>query len=301
VAQALERRQWRKEKISLIADLKQEIMERREVEMRLKKSEEFLESVFNAIQDGVSILDSDFNIVRVNYWMEKRYSSGKSLIGKKCYKVFQKRDSPCPWCETLKTGEPHNEVVPFPTAKNPTEWLELHTYPLKDEDDKTRYIIEHIKDITPRKLAEEALKIKSLNLEEANTALRVLLKKRDEDRIEIEEKLLFNLKELVAPYLEKLKGSKLDERQKTYLEIVESNIDDIVSPFIRGLSPKFLRLTPQEIQIANLVKQGKTTKSIAELLGLSPRTVEFHRNSIRNKIGLKNQKINLRTYLLSIP
>jgi len=311
VEQAIERRRWRKEKKTLIEaltqsnqELKSEITEREQTGKLLKESEQFLENIFHAIQDGVGIVDRNFNIVRINYWMEKRYSSGKSLIGKKCYKVFQKRDSPCSWCPcvtTFQDDKSHTEIVPFPAAKNPAEWLELYTYPLKDAKGEILYIIEHIKDITLRKQAEENLKVKTINLEEANTALRVLLKRRDEDRLETEEKVLFNLKELVTPYLEKLKQSKLDDRQKTFMEIIESNLDDIVSPFVRGLSPKYLRLTPQEIQIANLVKQGKTTKSIAELLTLSPRTVEFHRNSIRKKIGLKNEKINLRTYLLSIP
>ncbi len=297
VEKALERRRWRKEKKLLIEaltrsneDLKQEITYKEQTEKLLKESEQFLENIFNAIRDGVSILDRNFNIVRVNYWMEKKYSSGKSLIGKKCHKIFQKRDSPCPWCPcitTLQNGKSHTEVVPFPTAKNPAEWLELHTYPLKDANGEILYIIDHIKDISLRKQAEESLRVKSINLEEANTALRVLLKRRDEDRLETEEKVLFNLKELVTPYLEKMKQSRLDDRQKTFLEIIESNLDDIVSPFVRGLSPKYLRLTPQEIQIANLVKQGKTTKGVAELLNLSPRTVEFHRNSIRKKNRFK--------------
>jgi len=147
---------------------------------------------------------------------------------------------------------------------------------------------------------EKELESKSINLEEVNTALRVLLKKREEDKQNLEEKMLFNVKELVMPYVEKLKNSKLNEQQSSYLEIVESNLNDVVTPFIPGLSPRYLKLTPQEIQVANLVRQGKTTKEIAEFLNLSPRTVEFHRNSIRKKIGLRNEKINLRTYLLSV-
>ena len=98
----------------------------------------------------------------------------------------------------------------------------------------------------------------------------------------------------------KLKRTKLDEMQKTYLDIIESNLNDILSPFVCGVSMNFLNFTPTEIQVANLIKQGKTTKAIAEILNLSPRTIEFHRDNIRQKIGIKNRKINLQTHLLSL-
>ncbi len=146
----------------------------------------------------------------------------------------------------------------------------------------------------------ETLKNKTRNLEEMNTALKVLLKKRDEDRIELEEKIMFNIKELIEPYLEKLKNSSLNERQMNYMNILESNIADISSPFIREMTARYLKLTPTEIKVANLVKQGKTSKEIARLLNLSPRTVETHRNNVRKKIGITNKKGNLRTFLLSI-
>ncbi len=145
----------------------------------------------------------------------------------------------------------------------------------------------------------QELQMKSENLEEMNTALKVLLKKREEDKYELEEKVIYNIKEMVQPFLEKLGRTRLDDRQRTFLEILESNLDDIVSPFARKLSTRYLNLTPSEIQIANLVKQGKTTKEIAELLSLSTRTIESHRDSIRKKLGIKNQKANLRTHLMS--
>jgi PAS domain S-box-containing protein len=179
-------------------------------------------------------------------------------------------------------------------------------------DGQIRASILIIRDITERKKAEEALRKvheeleqkvreRTLNLEEANTALRVLLRKRDEDRIELQERMLTNLKELVLPYLEKMKRSRLDERQKTLLEIIESNLHDILSPLARQISTNYLNFTPTEIQVANLVRSGRTTKEIADLLGLSTKTIEFHRENIRSKVGIKNRKVNLRTHLLTFP
>lgn len=163
------------------------------------------------------------------------------------------------------------------------------------------------RDITEKKRAEQGLKereeeleIKTSSLKEVNTALKVLLKRRDEDKIELEEKVLLNVKDLVLPYLEKLKKSGLGKRERSYLDILESNLNDIISPFSRRLSPTYLNFTPSEIQVANLLKHGKTTKDIAEFLNLSCETIDFHRKNIRKKIGIKNKKANLRTYLLSI-
>jgi DNA-binding CsgD family transcriptional regulator len=97
-----------------------------------------------------------------------------------------------------------------------------------------------------------------------------------------------------------MKKSGLNERQETYRYIVESLLKEITSPFLRKLTSQDLTLTPTEIQVANLVKEGKTTKEVAELLNSSTRAVEFHRENLRAKIGLKNKKINLRSYLLSL-
>jgi DNA-binding CsgD family transcriptional regulator len=127
-----------------------------------------------------------------------------------------------------------------------------------------------------------------------------LLQKRDEDRVEIEEKVLLNVKELVLPYLEKLKRSGIDARQKNYADILETNLNGITSPFARSLSSKYLGLTPAELGVANLVKQGRETKAIAELLGLSHKTIESYRKCIRKKLGIINKKANLRTHLLSL-
>jgi PAS domain S-box-containing protein len=148
--------------------------------------------------------------------------------------------------------------------------------------------------------SEKELKLKTNNLEEVNTALKVLLKRREKDKIELEEKVLLNVKELVEPYLVRLTDSRLNEEQETYASIMKSNLKDIISPFIHSLTSRYLNLTPSEVQVANLIKQGRNTKEIANLLNLSDRTVKFHRENIRKKIGIKNSKANLRTHLISL-
>ena len=170
-----------------------------------------------------------------------------------------------------------------------------------------RAVISH-ENITPLKLAEEIifkreeeLKIKSASLEEANTALKVLLKHREEDKTELEEKVVTNVKQLITPYLEKLNQTRLDARQKAFLEILESHLNDIVSPFLHKMSTMHLQLTPQEIQVASLIKSGRTSKEIANILSISTNAVDFHRKNIRKKFGLKHRKTNLRSFLLTLP
>jgi PAS domain S-box-containing protein len=146
---------------------------------------------------------------------------------------------------------------------------------------------------------ETELKAQSKHLEEVNTALRVLLKQRSEDRMELQQNLLSNVKELVAPYLDQLAKTRLSTRQQTLVRILDSNLDNIVSPFISRLSSRFVSLTPTEIRIANLIKEGKTNKEMAEILFISKNTVLFHRHNIRKKLNLTNTSLNLRSHLLS--
>jgi len=147
---------------------------------------------------------------------------------------------------------------------------------------------------------EKELKDKSSALKEVNTALNVLLKNREEDQVHMEDIIVANVKDLVLPFLEKLSRSQLDEKQATYVDIIQANISNIVSPFLRQIPMKFFDLTPTEIQIADLVRKDKTTKEIAQILNASAKTIEAHRNRLRKKLGLTNQRIQLRDYLMTL-
>ena len=159
-------------------------------------------------------------------------------------------------------------------------------------------------DITEGKLAEEALlakenelKSKTNKLEEINTALNVLLEKREEDKIRLQEQVLSNVKKLAIPYVEKLGKSDLSETQRAILDVIESSLYEIVSPFSLRLSSDSFGLTPAEIKVAALIKQGKGTKEVAAIRNISQKTVARHRENIRKKLGIKNKKINLQSHL----
>ena len=191
------------------------------------------------------------------------------------------------------------------TKDGQTRWIDLSAASIKYGDELATLAIAY--DITDRKQAKDALfareqelEKKTRDLKEMNAALKVLLKKRDEDKVELEEKIMTNLKQLVEPYLQSLKQTNLSDRQNNILDIIETNLSELVSPFARNYGYLKYKLTPTEIQIVDLIKNGKSTKNIAAILNLSTKTIEFHRDNIRTKLQIKNKKINLRAYLLSL-
>ena len=172
---------------------------------------------------------------------------------------------------------------------------------LKESDEKLRAIL------TEKERAEEALKkreseleAKSRDLEELNTTLRVLLKQRERDRRDFEEGVLSNIEILIMPFLEKLKKCRLDPNHMAYVDMIGSGLNDVTSTFPKKMGSQYGNLTPAEIHVASLIKAGKTTKEISELLGVSPGAVNFHRNNIRKKLGLNKKKVNLASHLSSL-
>jgi len=110
-----------------------------------------------------------------------------------------------------------------------------------------------------------------------NSALTVLLKKRDTDKNMLEENIFTNYKSLISPFLLKLKNSLTKKDQQILFGIVESNLKELLQPFSQKLSDPMINLTPAEIQIASFIKHGSATKEIAETLNCSPRTIDTHR------------------------
>jgi len=165
--------------------------------------------------------------------------------------------------------------------------------------------IQYIHDITERKQLEQELikakkdlENKNIELQEMNSALKVLLKKREGDQKEFEEKMISNLKILILPYLEKLKSCS-EQQKMTLANIIQTHIDDILSPFSRSLNVNYSNLTNRDIMIADLIQQGKSTKEIAILLNLSIGSVNTQRYRIRRKLNL-TKKNNLQIYLSSL-
>jgi PAS domain S-box-containing protein len=137
-------------------------------------------------------------------------------------------------------------------------------------------------------------------LTEANAALTVLLKKRQEDKEELEQRLSENVVKIIEPLVRRLQRTDLDDDQIQLLSEIEDNLHDITSSFVTKLTSEYVGLTPMEIQVATHVKQGKSTKEIADILCLAPDTINVHRKKIRKKLGIQNKSLNLQTFLTSL-
>jgi len=185
--------------------------------------------------------------------------------------------------------------------------LDTRACPVLDEQGNVVQIAIFARDITQQEKAltslqkqKEQLGLGKIQLEEVNTALKVLLKEKDADRADMEENIMASIAQRARPCLERLKNTYLDRSQAVCVENLEMALNEVVSPFARNLSSAHFGLTPSEIQVAHMVKQGRRTKEIARLLNLSRGTIDRYRESIRKKMGLQHQKTKLRTFLSSL-
>jgi PAS domain S-box-containing protein len=290
---------------------------RKQVETALRESEERFRALAISAPEAVVASDSAGNIIFWNRGAENVFQySAQEILGKPIHQLIIPDDRPT---DMEAFGKAQNQDRNFfkgkyfsgrGLRKNGSIFATEVSIGMW-ETQQGNYFISIIRDVTQRQEMEEELQRahtelekkvadRTATLEEVNTALRVLLKRREEDKAALEDKVLTNVSRLINPCLEKLKNAGLDARQLSYLDILEANLQDIVSPFLQAISLKHLQLTPMEIEVASFIKHGHNTKKIAEALDVSRKTVEFHRDNIRRKADIKNKKVNLRTYLLSL-
>ncbi|MGD8372097.1 MAG: PAS domain S-box protein [Syntrophobacterales bacterium] len=294
-----------------IAELEELAIEHKRLQATLNESKERFRSIFEKSEEAICLIDDQGHYRMVNDAMSRLTGvSGQDLIGMH-YSTFLDRETHEMmegYWSRRKSGEPMPSVYEFKLIRQGGEVRIVENVPtVINRDGKPPLTVAMLRDITERKQTEEALRkrksellLQKSRLEEANTALKVLLERRELDKSELQENVLSNVKQLVLPYLEKLKSTQLESYQMTLVRTLESHLTEIVSPFVTKLSARFLNLTPTQIQVANLIKDGKTSKEIASLLNLSENTILSYRYRIRSKLGLKNTKTNLRSYFLSL-
>ncbi len=284
-----------------------DITARKAVEERLKESENLYRAIFETTGAATIIIEDDMTLSLLNCEFEKMTGyRRKEWEGKKKWPEYIPQKDLYRMIKThrLRRVDPESTPRNFEHDLIDAQGRIRNMYLTADLIPGTQKSVVSFMDITAWKEAERVLKhreqelrIKSHKLEELNTALRVLLKQRENDRQELEEKVLANVKEFVLPHIEEIQRCKMDEKARAYLEILRSNLEDIISPFSRRLSSKYLNLTPKEIQVANFIREGKTSKEIADIMNVSKSAVDIHRYRLRNKLGLNNQKANLRSHL----
>ena len=213
-------------------------------------------------------------------------------------------------------GYKHISIVPILRKEEVIGTLVVASQVLKNISDRARIGLEYLaaeignivgrmqtrqrldEEISIRLQTEKALMAEHQSLQEANTALKVLLKHREDDKKELEDRLIANVRHLVLPYIQKLKTSRLEPFQQMNVDFIDSNLNEIVSPFLNNL--RVFNFTPRQIEVIALIRKGKTTKEIAQFLAVGKDAVDLQRLLIRKKLGINNKKTNLQSYLQSL-
>jgi len=176
---------------------------------------------------------------------------------------------------------------------------------LKEERALLDAVAEQIGTIATRMSADlelqetnQQLTLERKALQEANTALRLVLARIEQEKQEIYRDIKTNVDKILKPILNAL-VLQLPPSQKKYIEMLQTNLDEITSPFISKLSLSYHSMTPTEIAICNMIRAGMRTKEIAEMRSVSEATINRHREKIRRKLKLTNQDVNLASFLQS--
>lgn len=174
---------------------------------------------------------------------------------------------------------------------------------LEEERALLNAVAEQIGNVAARISAEKELHeinrlltVERKALQETNTAIRTVLSRIEEEKQEIYSNISANVEKVLMPILHAL-AMELPQQQKKYIEMLKSSLEDIMSPFIRNLSHSCHSLTPAEISICNMIRNGMHTKEIAQIRGVTNVTINRHRENIRRKLKITNAKVNLATYL----
>lgn len=296
--------------------LQAEINHRQKVETQLSESEKRFRLALDAASNGVW----DHNLITNEVYFGEQwcrtlgYEEGNDIKDQQSFENLlhpEDRQSARTLFEAHLQGLTPRYEAEYRIRDTTGEWrwmLSRGQVAARDEQGRALRMIGTFTEITRMKEIEAELKrtqveleqrvqARTIELTDSNIALTVLLKKREEDRVTLNEQVIASTTHLVEPFLDRLNESRLTEEQQVLVNILRANIKELTSPFASHFSSKLVRLTPVELQIANMVKLGKRSKEIAEIMRLSPGTVNVHRKNIRKKLDISHQKTNLQTML----
>ena len=285
-----------------IMEINRDITERKKSEEMLQKVSTYNRSLIEASLDPLVTIDSDGKITDVNKATEIATGQSRAqLVGTDFSDYFTEPEKARGgYQKVFKEGFVRDYPLQIRNNDDHVMPVLYNASVYKDETGQVIGVFAAARDITERIRAEEELSQKSKALEELNNALKVLFEHHKNDEREFEERVGLNVRDRVIPYIERLKLARLDTEQLALAEIIERNTRDIASPFLHSLSSKYFQFSPKEFEVICLIREGKTTKEIGQLLGIGKRTVDSYRDNIRRKLNISNKKTNLQTCLMSI-
>ena len=286
--------------------LQKEILERRRTEAVLEESKKRYDQFFKTSRDCIFITLADGKFLDINNALIEvlGYSSREEMMQVSVKNLYENQNQRLRIASLVaKSGYVQEYPVDFLKKDGSKIHVLITAVAVYDADGSVIGFQGTLRDVTEQRRVEEELKryrkeLESMvaqrtselenrtkNLQEINTALNVLLQKRADDKKILEERFVANIGNLVLPYVEMIKKSNLDEQQQFCLDTVNDNLHKIASPLLKNI--RQFDLTPREVQIASLIKEGKTTKEIARTLGIGEGSVDTHRKSIRKKLRLE--------------
>ncbi|MFT4007836.1 MAG: LuxR C-terminal-related transcriptional regulator [Lacrimispora sp.] len=254
-------------------------------------SNELLQTVLAVIQDGICILDKEYNIIYSNPVIDCWYSDDAHIAGHKCYDVYHQRKSPCEVCPTMRSLEsktPQTDIVRYESKKGQGGWQKLFCVPILDSSNEAVIAIEYIRDITGQRNAE----LSSEFIENQNLILMSVLEQKQKEKETMEQTIAANMEQCMKPMLNYL-GKILD---KDSMNRIKQQMDISIQGVTRKKLPMAERLTPREIQITAMIKDNYLSKEIADQLMISKKAVDYHRTNIRRKLNLKPDD-NLQSFI----
>ena len=284
-----------------ILEVNRDVTKRKEMEDALRKANLYNRRLIETSLDPLVAMGPEGRITDVNAATEK--ATGylrEELIGAEFSDYFTNSGkAKTGYQMVFKEGSVHDCELEIKHRNGSVTPILYNASVCRNELGEIVGVFAAARDITERKRVEEELTNKSIALEELNIALKVLIDRVRNETEELEVKVSTNIRVGILPYLEQLRRTRLDVGQSALIEIIERNLNDIASPFLKIITSSRFRLSPKEIEIISLIKEGKTTKEIANILSLGSRTIDSYRDNIRNKLGLSDRRTNLRTFLLS--
>ncbi len=295
--------------------LEDEVLQLRQLATILIDRTDWYQIIFNTCPFGIVIIDLDFRLQdansafleMLNYQSveELKDANIQGLIPEehRCNETEKAKIVDALYCEGISNLDSNLQILNGPII--PVNLTACVAKNKKGNPLKVAVFVENrtVRIQSKNLLNQKDLEIQKLeqNLEEQKNFHKIILEQARKNQKDMEESIVLNIKTTVFPYLGKLQHTtELTDYQIEYLDLVKSQLLEVISPFYSELSSRHSDLTPTELRIAGLVRDGKTTKDIAKLLNLSAGTVEFHRNNLRKKLRIRNTNINLRSHLLSL-
>jgi len=290
----------------------EDITEQKLREEKLRAAEEKYHSIFDNAVEGIFQSTIGGTLISVNPSMARLYgyNSPEHMITSLncvCKNLYV---NPKDLEECILLLSKNGEIQGFESRHYRMDgkiiWCSLNARNVYDKSGIHSHIEGTVVDISIRKQIEEELRMQredlerqTIELQDMNTTLRVLIEKRNDDKRTMEDKILHNIQNLIMPHLERLKTARLTPEQIVHVLSLEENLNTILSSYFIKLKESRISLTPREIEIANRIKMGKSTKEIATALNVTEATVERHRKHLRRKLGIAKEKVGLQHFLSS--